>query len=1137
MKVSDPKAMMDTTPIEGLLSGRAKGMTGVVDSDPSAARLMVAAESAIRVGAAADWLRAKPRDAELLILAPTWEAADDLVRSDATQVGARFGLKRLTLDRLARQLASPELANRRRVPANELSLAAVVARVVHDLQAEGALGHFTPVAKRPGFSRAVTRTLLELRMNAPDGAAMAGLGRESQNLAVLAERVEQELAAAGLADRAVVYEAATAAASGKTPPDPVGIPLLLLDLPVASRREMELLAALARRAPEVLATAARGESKAVARLERVLGCSAQVLHPAPPSTSLAALQAHLFEEKAPPLRVLDETVTLRSAPGEARECVEIARRIQSEAARGVPFDRMAIFLHAPADYTAHLEEAFRRAAIPAFFARSARRPHPAGRALLSLLACAAEQLSARRFAEYLSLAQVPDPADPNAPGAADGAWRPPDDDLLQVSEPPAGEPATSPAAAASGDDLDAEAERDLTLRDPESVAVISGTLRAPWRWEQLLVEAAVIGGKERWARRLAGLERELVLRRKALDDGDETRIALIERDLRDLGHLRQFALPLIERLAALPRQATWGEWLGHLRGLVIAALRHPDPVLATLAELEPMAPVGPVELDEVRLVLAPRLRDLAVPPGRRRYGKVFVAPTAAARGLEFRVVFVPGLAERLFPRKIVEDPILPDAARSTAGELETQPARAAAERMALQLAVGAARERVHLSYPRLDVGQARARMPSFYALEALRAAEGKLPGFEELSARAEAAAGARLGWPAPERPEEAIDEAEYDLTVLAPLMGVDDSAAAGSARYLVSANAHLARALRARAMRWDTRWTVSDGLVKPDELARGALARHQLSARSYSPTALQHFAACPYRFFLQAVHRLAPREEPVSIETIDPLTRGALVHEVQFEVLTLLQADGLLPVRPETLEAAGERLDRILDSAAERYEDRLAPAIKRVWDDGIDSIRADLRDWVRRQAAATDGWEPHRFELSFGLAEHERPHADPASISGAVPVAGQLRLRGSIDLVERRPNGELRVTDHKTGKVRAKEGMVIGGGEVLQPVLYALACEQVLASPVESGRLYYCTADGAFTERIVPLDESSRRAARALAGIIDHWLSQGFLPAAPRKDGCRYCDYLPVCGPYEELRVSRKPRERLAELLTLREMR
>ena len=83
------------------------------------------------------------------------------------------------------------------------------------------------------------------------------------------------------------------------------------------------------------------------------------------------------------------------------------------------------------DYVAHLEEAFARAAIPYFFARAATRPHPAGRALLALLACAAEGLSARRFAEYLSLAQVPDP---DAPVDPEASWTPPENDLVPPPE-------------------------------------------------------------------------------------------------------------------------------------------------------------------------------------------------------------------------------------------------------------------------------------------------------------------------------------------------------------------------------------------------------------------------------------------------------------------------------------------------------------------------------------------------------------------------------------------------------------------------------------------------------------------------------------------------------------------------------
>jgi CRISPR/Cas system-associated exonuclease Cas4 (RecB family) len=1007
------------------------------------------------------------------------------------------------------------------VPAPGLTLAAVVARAVHRLAAEERLGRFGDVADHPGLPAALGRTLAELRLAAVDPKRLRAIGRGGGDLATIAETVERELRTDGLADRAFVLATARDAVRGDAPPPPVGLPLLLLDLPLATAWDEALVAALAGRAPSVLATVPSGDARGRAALARALGCAAETPVGRRAPGALGRLQSHLFEATTPEPAPLDDGVRLAAWPGEARECVEIARAVRAEAARGVPFDRMAVALHAAGDYVAHLEEAFARAQVPCFFTRGTARPHPAGRALLALLACAADGLSARAFAEYLSLGQVPDAfAAPPPP-----AWTPPESDLV-------------PAEPAPPDDPAADAP---LLDDPHAVAAVAGTLHAPRQWEKLIVEAAVIGGVDRWERRLAGLEAELASRRAAVADEDEVRAAAIDGDLRDLHHLRAFALPVVARLATLPATASWGKWLVHLRELAAAALRRPDAVLATLAELGPMAPVGPVDLDEVRLVLTPRLRDLVVPPPRRRYGAVLVAPTGALRGLAFDVVFVPGLAENLFPAKIVEDPILLDAERERLGDagLVRKSDRSAAERLALRLAVGAARERVYLSYPRVDVEKARPRVPSFYALEVLKAAEGRLPGFDELGRRAhEEAAQARLGWPAPDEPADAIDEAEYDLALLAPLLKLDPDATVGTATYLLHTNAHLARALRARARRWIRRWTPADGLVEPDELGRAAIAAHALERRPFSATALQHFAACPYRFFLYAVHRLEPREEPVRLEAMDPLTRGDLVHNVQFRALTRLRDEGRLPVRPATLTDAKALLDAALDDEAARLAEKLAPAIARVWDDGVDAVRADLHEWLERLARDDSGWVPTRFELSFAVAERERDYADPASVTEPVEVLGGLRLRGAIDLVERHVDGtRLRVTDHKSGKASAPDGVVVDGGRVLQPVLYALAAEALLRERVESGRLYYCTAVGDYADRVVALDAESRGAAAAVVTTIGDALRRGFLPAAPAARACAWCDYRPVCGPYEEVRVERKPPERLGDLERMRGLR
>jgi CRISPR/Cas system-associated exonuclease Cas4 (RecB family) len=128
------------------------------------------------------------------------------------------------------------------------------------------------------------------------------------------------------------------------------------------------------------------------------------------------------------------------------------------------------------------------------------------------------------------------------------------------------------------------------------------------------------------------------------------------------------------------------------------------------------------------------------------------------------------------------------------------------------------------------------------------------------------------------------------------------------------------------------------------------------------------------------------------------------------------------------------------------------------------------------------------------------------------------------------------VTDHKTGKADGALDQVIDGGKTLQPVLYALAAEKILAGEgkVIEGRLYFCTSTGGFSENVVPLDERARDAALQVAETIGDAINRPFLPAAPGERQCEYCDYRAVCGPYEEYRSARKPQGNLEPLLKIR---
>jgi CRISPR/Cas system-associated exonuclease Cas4 (RecB family) len=299
---------------------------------------------------------------------------------------------------------------------------------------------------------------------------------------------------------------------------------------------------------------------------------------------------------------------------------------------------------------------------------------------------------------------------------------------------------------------------------------------------------------------------------------------------------------------------------------------------------------------------------------------------------------------------------------------------------------------------------------------------------------------------------------------------------------------------------------------------------------------LQHFAACPYRFLLYAIHRLRPREEKVALEQMDPLTRGALFHEAQFRLFRELQAAQLLPMIPQNAARVMEIADGILDRVAAENEEKLAPAIPRVWRSEIEDLRIDLRGWIGHAAAANDGWLPVNFEYGFGIEGIEADESrDPQSTAAEAVLDSGVRLRGAIDLIEKHPvRGTLRITDHKTGKPPQELPKYVGGGVLLQPLAYAMAAESLLGASTEVSRLSYCTQRGGYQEIRFDITPGHRAFFKHAMSLIDGEIDRGFLPAAPQSGACGMCDYLPVCGPNEERRTARKRREPLEALQDLR---
>jgi ATP-dependent helicase/nuclease subunit B len=1005
---------------------------------------------------------------EILLLAATKRAADELVWNATAGV---LGVHRLTLIQLAAQLAAARVTELGLVPMSQLAQEALVARAAHELRTSGGFRYFQEITDTPGFVRSAARTINELRLNSIRAKDLEATGAPGADLARLLQLYDRQRSEAKLADLAVLFQFAS-----EVGPHPLlSLPVALLDVPVRTIAAESLLQMLIARAPACTAASLEGDRESVEALSRLLEVLPDIPAAADRNTAIQRVRHFLFSAQSPPEGALDETVECFSSPGESFECTEIARRAMDYVKEGVGFDRMAIVLRNPDRYQPLVEEALRRAGIPGWFSHGTLRPDPAGRAFLALLQCAAEDYSASRFAEYLSLAQIP-----NRSASAVDAFQPSQDEViaaLQHRQPPAEDAADDAAAPV-----------------------------APYGWEQILVDAAVIGGLERWKRRLEGLHAEIQAQILEFAESEPQRRTALQFRLARLEQLSGFALPLIERLDRLPREAKWGDWIAALQSLAQVSLRQPQGVQAVLSELFPMADVGPVTLDEVYGILRERLGVLRSAPAPRRFGGIFVGTMEEVRGSKFEVVFLPGLAEGLFPKRLLEDPLLLDEFRERL-HLPQNNLRAERERLLLKIAL-AAGNRVVVSYPRMDTAQSRSRVPSFYALEVIRAAEGHLPDLRNLAERTRQAASGRLGWPAPDDPKYAIDDAEYDLAVLGRILKAPDQPHRGEARYLVTQSETLARSMRSRWMRWDRKWRPSDGLVN----AHPALEAHRLGTRPYSPTSLQRYAVCPYQFFLHSIYGLDEREEPRAIEQMDALTRGTLFHEVQHQILEELQPWSQRPLA-ELLDVT----DRVLDQVAAKFEEEWAPAIPRVWRSEIEDMRTDLRGWTREMSRSPE-WIPVAAEFEFRDAR-----------------LNPFLLRGKIDLIEKNTvTGALRVTDHKTGRAPEQRPAFVGGGTILQPLLYAMALAAKSGEPVATGRLFYCTQRGGYTETEIRVTATAQSHAERVLDAIDTAVASGFLVSAPTPGACERCDYRLVCGPYEEQRASRK--SKLMPLLQIREM-
>ena len=577
------------------------------------------------------------------------------------------------------------------------------------------------------------------------------------------------------------------------------------------------------------------------------------------------------------------------------------------------------------------------------------------------------------------------------------------------------------------------------------------------QWDTLSVQLGIVGGQQQWIERLDAAssgpvgERHEWLRRTARES-------------------LEFVKKLIKMLGTLPSEAKWSEYAA----TVVAAFRalggRSDTVVSciqTLVELEAFQ--ARVPFDSFAEYCQKSLEAASDQPGKFEDGGIFVGDIMSARGLSWPLVITLGLVEKSFPRIVREDPLLLDDERQRiAAEMPRKLDGYDEERLLFSLAVGAAREKLVLSYPRLEPATARPRIASFLLLEHAGAAS-----FQALEERA-----TRIPLSPVREVDLPLQEREVDLPALASL--VDQS------RYLRHVSPLLSGGVANVRTRWRERALTSyDGLfVDPDAL-KFLRERFGLENLIISATSLEDFFGCQFYYFQKHVLGNEKWEEPEAALSIDALDLGSLYHAI---------IEDYYKSRARDISAVAERHFR-------EFERRGVTGYPTVWEIKKQIVIEELRAFVERDATASAGWEPAKFEEEFrGLA-----------------VAPPVRLRGKIDRIDlSHDKTRARVLDYKTGRQpRGAQDNSLAGGESLQLPLYILAAQQLLPkTTVESASYLYVTLRGGYRTITFTRDalDSQRADLNGLLETAANMIRSGVFAQYATAEGCRHCDFRPICG-------------------------
>ena len=657
------------------------------------------------------------------------------------------------------------------------------------------------------------------------------------------------------------------------------------------------------------------------------------------------------------------------------------------------------------------------------------------------------------------------------------------------------------------------------------------------QWDAISKKAEVVKGLDQWnvrLRRYADDRLRLARRSEELGEVSEAHRNTMEQEAQSAMRLRDFVSKLGSDAVPPADGSSWREYCDWAKERFNDYV-HPDEQAPT-SELDAHERVLSI-IDELRGV--DELRDgatlsdfsLAVEEamrGSRHHAGttgqgVFVAPLRAAAGMDFDVVHILGMVEGVMPPRIESDPLLPEddrlAAGGTSAGIPLQQARRGEEVRAYLLALATAPVRV-LSYPTADIAAQRINFPSRWFVEAASQLEGA-----PLYASGLSGLGSRPWLTTITSVEQGlistVEETEVDSNEFVLNRLLDWKRSGRSLPdHPLAAGRELEEAFKLIRQRRTSDLTAWDGDVSA--IARGSEYSDRVNKPVYSPTSLERWAVCPYRYFLGDVLGISDIEEPEDAYAISPLEKGSLVHEIlERFIRDKIESDSLS--RPD--EAWGEQHAKALRGVADELfrvaEERGVTGKSLLWRIEKANIISDLNDFLEEDSRyrAEMGVTTKMVEARFGMSSDSWGEATLELDSGEV-----LKFRGIIDRVDVDATGtRVVVLDYKTGTSRGYANIEkdpVDGGRRLQLPIYSIAALQALGAESDVRAAYWFTS-GAERATLIPSDLSSFEEAqdsfKAAVSTITAGLRSGLFPANPGDRGnngfvnCTHCDFDSLC--------------------------